>query len=134
VIARSAAAFGYDALLLDPSCCDPLYRRASRVSMGEVFGVPHAWLGRLPDGLMAVRDAGFAVVALTPGPGAEDLDAVVAGVAVADRVALLLGAEGHGLSDGALAAADRRVRIPIAPTVDSLNVGAAAAVALYALR
>ncbi len=134
VIARSAAAFGYDALLLDPSCCDPLYRRASRVSMGEVFGVPHAWLDRLPDGLAVVRAAGFSVVALTPDPGAEDLDAVVAGVGAGDRVAVLFGAEGHGLSEGALAVADRRVRIPISPSVDSLNVGAAAAVALYALR
>lgn len=134
VIARSAAAFGYDGLLLDHSCCDPLYRRASRVAMGEVFGVPHAWLGRLPDGLAVVRAHGFAVVALTPDGGAEDIDAVVASFGPDDRVALLLGAEGHGLAAATMEAADRRARIPISPAVDSLNVGAAAAVALYALR
>lgn len=134
VIARSAAAFGYQALLLDHSCCDPLYRRASRVAMGEVFGLPHAWLGRLPDGLAVLRERGFTVVALTPDSGAEDLDAVVAGLAADERVALLLGAEGHGLRSDTVAAADRRVRIPISAAVDSLNVGAAAAVALYAVR
>jgi tRNA G18 (ribose-2'-O)-methylase SpoU len=134
VIARSAVAFGYDALLLDHACCDPLYRRAARVAMGEVYGLPHAWLGRLPEGLDVLRAAGFAVVALTPAPDAEDLDTVVAAFAPTDRVALLLGAEGHGLAAATVVAADRRVRIPIAPEVDSLNVGAAAAIALYALR
>lgn len=134
VIARSAAAFGYGALLLDDACCDPLYRRASRVAMGEVFAVPHAWLGRLPEGLGVVRAASFVVVALTPAEGAEPLDDVVATLAGEQRVAVLLGAEGHGLSAETVAAADRRVRIPISPSVDSLNVGAAAAIALYALR
>ena len=102
--------------------------------MGEVFGLPHAWLGRLPAGLDVVRDHGFVVVALTPDGGAEDLDAVVGGLAADARVALLLGAEGHGLTADTVAASDRRVRIPIRADVDSLNVGAAAAVALYALR
>ncbi len=134
VIARSAAAFGYEALLLDHACCDPLYRRASRVAMGEVFGLPPAWLGRLPDGLAVLRERGFTIVALTPDGGAEDLDVVVAGFAHDERVALLLGAEGHGLRPDTVVAADRRVRIPISAAVDSLNVGAAAAVALYAVR
>lgn len=134
VIARSAAAFAYDAMLLDHSCCDPLYRRASRVAMGEVFGLPHARLGRLPEGLALLHGHGFTVVALTPDDGAEDLDEVVAGFDPDARVALLLGAEGHGLRVDTVAAADRRVRIPISPLVDSLNVGAAAAIALYAVR
>ena len=134
VIARSAAAFGYDALLLDHACCDPLYRRASRVAMGEVFAVPHAWLGRLPAGLDVLRSLGFALVALTPAAGSEALDHAVAALGTDAQVAVLLGAEGHGLADDTVAAADRRVRIPIRPAVDSLNVGAAAAIALYALR
>ena len=134
VIARTAAAFAYDALLLDRTCCDPLYRRASRVAMGEVFALAHAWLGRLPDGFAPLRERGFVIVALTPAPDAEALDDVVAGLAVDARVAVLFGAEGHGLADATAAVADRRVRIPIRAGVDSLNVGAAAAVALYGLR
>ena len=130
-IARAARAFGIDGLLLDPTCTDPYSRRTVRVSMGEVLGLPiaraaaHAWPGVLAD----VRQAGFEVWAMTPDRSADD----VWSVTVPDRVAVLLGAEGPGLSRGALGDADRRVRIPISATVDSLNVGQAAAVTFAAL-
>jgi tRNA G18 (ribose-2'-O)-methylase SpoU len=129
-IARSASALGVDALLLDPTCADPLYRRCVRVSMGEVLFVPWARLAPWPDALEDVRAAGFTLVALTPAPAADELEAVLA--ATAGRVALLLGSEAAGLSAAALAAADRTARIPIRPGVDSLNVGHAAAIAFDA--
>lgn len=124
---RNAAAFGLDAVLLCPRCADPLYRRSVRVSVGHVLGVPFARLDPWPGALGALRDAGFALVALTPDPTAEPLRRL--DPASLGRVALLLGAEGPGLSAAALARADRRVRIPMAPGVDSLNVAAASAVA-----
>ena len=123
----NAAAFGFDAVLLCPRCADPLYRRSVRVSVGHVLGVPFARLAPWPGALDAVRDADFALVALTPAPGAEPLSRL--DPASLGRAALLLGAEGPGLSAAALARADRRVRIPMAPGVDSLNVAAASAVA-----
>jgi tRNA G18 (ribose-2'-O)-methylase SpoU len=123
---RNAAAFGVEAVLLDPQCADPLYRRSVRVSMGHVLQVPFAVPdGAWPASLAAVRDAGFAVLALTPAADAIELRSVVP----PPRWAVLLGAEGPGLSAAALAAADLRVRIPMAPGVDSLNVATAAAVA-----
>lgn len=131
VIARSAVALGADALILDPSCCDPLYRRASRVAMGEVFGLPYAYAPRFPDGLDVVVDAGFSLLALTPDATAEAIDDLSFGPD--ERVALVLGAEGPGLSDATLARVGRRVRIPIHGHVDSLNVAAAAAIACYVL-
>jgi tRNA G18 (ribose-2'-O)-methylase SpoU len=129
LIARSARALGMDAMLLDPSCCDPLYRRASRVAMGEVFGFPYARVDRLPGSLAVVRDAGFRVLALTPSDAAVPLDEVR--LDAGERVALLLGTEGRGLSEPALDAADTTVRIPMHHGVDSLNVGVAAAIACY---
>lgn len=129
---RNAAAFGVDAVLLSPGCCDPLYRRAVRVSMGQVLHVPFAELAPWPDALdSVVRAHGFATLALTPGGDAVDVDAVAADPP--DRIAVLVGAEGPGLSAAALDAADVRVRIPIAPTVDSVNVATAAAIALHRL-
>ena len=128
---RSAAGLGMDAVLLSPSSCDPLYRRTVRVSMGQVFAVPYAYLDRWPEGIADVRDAGFRVLALTPHHEATDLADVV--VAPDDKVALLFGAEGPGLTEQALSASDERVRIPMAAGVDSLNVGAAAAVACWVL-
>ena len=128
-IARSAAGLGMDALLLDERSCDPLYRRAIRVSMGEVLAFPHARLAPWPAALAEVRAAGFRILALTPDPDAVPLGAVAP--APGERVALLLGAEGSGLSAGALAEADDAVRIPMVAGVDSLNVAAAAAVACY---
>ncbi|MFJ8192282.1 TrmH family RNA methyltransferase [Streptomyces sp. NPDC096094] len=130
-IFRSAAALGMEAVLLSPDCADPLYRRSVKVSMGAVFSVPYARLGTWPAGLEAVRDGGFTLLALTPDERAESLDEVVPHRM--DRVALMLGAEGDGLSRRALAASDAWVRIPMSHGVDSLNVGAAAAVAFYAV-
>jgi tRNA G18 (ribose-2'-O)-methylase SpoU len=131
VIARSAVALGMDALLLDPSCCDPLYRRASRVAMGEVFALPWTRLDRFPAGLAPLMDAGFTLLALTPDPSAEALDQL--GLADDEKVALVLGAEGPGLTEATMAAVGRRARIPIRSGVDSLNVGVAAAIACYAI-
>lgn len=129
VIVRSAAALGVDAMLLDPTCSDPLYRRAARVSMGEVYRFPYARTDTLPAGLAVLREAGFLIVALTPADDAVDIAAVPAH----ERIALVLGTEGHGLREPTLAAADLRAKIPMHGSVDSLNVGAAAAVACYAL-
>jgi tRNA G18 (ribose-2'-O)-methylase SpoU len=128
-IARSARALAVDGLVLDPTCIDPYYRRIVRVSMGEVLLLPIARATRWPGDLDAVRTAGFRLLALTPDPAAESLWELDG----RGPVALLLGAEGPGLSKEALAAADRRVRIPIDPAVDSLNVGHAAAIAFAAL-
>jgi tRNA G18 (ribose-2'-O)-methylase SpoU len=124
-IARSARAFGIGALVLDPTCIDPYYRRTVRVSMGEILFIPVARTANLAAGLDTIRAAGFEVWALTPRSGATDLWTLP----VPDRLALLLGAEGPGLSPAAMDAASTQVRIPIAPDVDSLNVAAAAAVA-----
>ncbi|WP_432127890.1 TrmH family RNA methyltransferase [Streptomyces sp. bgisy082] len=130
-IFRSAAALGMDAVLLSPDCADPLYRRSVKVSMGAVFSVPYARLEGWPGGLETVRKAGFELLALTPAERAVSIDE--AAPHKRDRVALMLGAEGEGLSQKALRAADEWVRIPMAHGVDSLNVGAAAAVAFYAV-
>ncbi|MFG2332041.1 TrmH family RNA methyltransferase [Streptomyces sp. NPDC048604] len=130
-IFRSAAALGMDAVLLSPDCADPLYRRSVKVSMGAVFSVPYARLDTWPKGLEAVREAGFKLLALTPAERAASIDE--AAPHKLERVALMLGAEGEGLSRQALMAADEWVRIPMAHGVDSLNVGAAAAVAFYAV-
>ncbi|MDT9592403.1 RNA methyltransferase [Nocardioides zeae] len=127
-IFRSGAALGFDAVLLAPRCADPLYRRAVKVAMGAVFSLP--WT-RLPDwrtGLDLLAERGFTTVALTLADDAVD---VVDAVAGQERVALVLGSEGHGLSAEWQAAADRRAVIPMHHGVDSLNVAAAAAVACY---
>lgn len=122
---------GMDAVLLSPDCADPLYRRSVKVSMGAVFSVPYARLEAWPKGLDSVRAAGFKLLALTPHQKASPIDE--AAPQNLERVALMLGAEGDGLSTQALVAADEWVRIPMAHGVDSLNVGAAAAVAFYAV-
>jgi tRNA G18 (ribose-2'-O)-methylase SpoU len=130
-IFRSAAALGVDAVLLSPRCADPLYRRSVKVAMGAVFTLP--WT-RLPDwysALPGLTDAGFTTVALTLADGAEPIEQAVAGV---DRLALVMGGEGHGLSPRWSAAADRRAVIPMGAGIDSLNVAAATAVACYAAR
>ena len=130
-IVRSASALGVDALLLDPDSCDPLYRRSLRISMGEALSLPHARTEPLPAGLAPLREAGFVLGGADPGPRAVDIASVAA--AGHDRLALLLGSRGPGLSPAVLAEADVRVRIPLAAGVDSLNVAAAAAIAFYAL-
>lgn len=131
VIARSAVGLGADAMLLDPDCVDPLYRRSSRVAMGEVFALPYARTARFPAGLDVLRDHGFSLLALTPDESASPIDDL--SFAPEERVALVLGAEGSGLTAETMASVDRRVRIPLHGGVDSLNVGAAAAIACYVL-
>lgn len=127
-ILRSAAAFGLDAVLLAPRCADPLYRRAVKVAMGAVFSVPWTRLPEWYDTMPALAQAGFTTVALTLAEDAVDLASAVSGV---DRVALVLGGEGHGLSPRWQQSAMRRATIPMTPDVDSLNVAAAAAIACY---
>lgn len=128
---RGAAALGIDAVLLSPTCADPLYRRSVRVSMGEVFAIPYATLAPWPAGLDQVRAAGFTVLAMTPAPDAVPIQRLTP--AQRERAALLLGAEGPGLTAAAQAASDVRVLIPMRRAVDSLNVAAAAAVAFWEL-
>jgi tRNA G18 (ribose-2'-O)-methylase SpoU len=130
-VARTSVALGADALLLDPTTCDPLYRRCVRVSMGQILAIEWTRLAPWPSGLDALARQGFRLLALTPREPATPLDRVTRGPG--DRVALLVGAEGPGLSDAALRAAER-VRIPLANDVDSLNVGHALAIALFSLR
>lgn len=132
-IFRNAAALGADAVVLGPNCCDPLYRKAIRTSMGAALRVPFAQAGEWPAAVDRLRDAGFTVVALTPSPDAMDIDAFVEGREAGGRLALLAGSEGPGLSAAALEAADARVRIPMAAGVDSVNVATAVAIALHRL-
>ena len=131
-IFRSAAGIGADAVLVSPRCADPLYRRSVRVSMGTVFQVPWARLEPWPDGLEVLQRHGFTVAALALTPHSLTLTELAD--RRLDRVALVLGTEGDGLGRQTLAAADVTVRIPMAGGVDSLNVAAAAAVALWALQ
>ena len=131
-IARSALALGIDGLLLDPRCADPLYRRSVRVSMGHVLALPFAVLPDWPAGLGRLHDAGYLTVALTPAPDAVDLTDV--DPRANPRTAVLLGAEGPGLTPEAQQAARVRARIPMRPGVDSLGVAAAAAIAFATLR
>ena len=132
-IFRSAAALGMDAVLLSPTCCDPLTRRAVRVSMGTVFQLPWATFDTWPAGGMEIlRGAGFATCAMalrddSLALGDERLNSL-------PKIAIVLGAEGDGLANGTIAACDYTVRIPMAHGVDSLNVAAASAVAFWELR
>ncbi|MGW0183895.1 TrmH family RNA methyltransferase [Nocardia sp. NPDC003345] len=124
---RNAAGLGVDAVLFGDRCADPLYRRSVRVSMGHVLRVPFASVPRWPDGLGELRLRGFQVIALSPDPAAPTLATALTG----RRVALLLGAEGPGLTEEAMAASDVRARIPMSAGTDSLNVATAAAMAFY---
>jgi tRNA G18 (ribose-2'-O)-methylase SpoU len=126
---RAAAALGADAVLLSPGCADPLYRKSIRTSMAAALTLPFAVIERWPAGLTELRSLGFSIVALTPS-GNEEISAVQR----PERAALLLGHEGVGLTAETLALSDRRVRIPMMPAADSLNVVTAAAVALDRLR
>lgn len=131
-IFRAVAGIGADAVLITPRCADPLYRRSVRVSMGTVFQVPWTRIPEWPEGARMLRELGFQLAALALDDRAVDLDEYAA--SPPKRVAIVLGAEGDGLSRAALAEADSVVTIPMAHGVDSLNVAAASAVALYALR
>ncbi|WP_216895191.1 TrmH family RNA methyltransferase [Nocardia alni] len=126
-IFRNAAGLGADAVLFGDRCADPLYRRAVRVSMGHVLRVPFARLPQWPGSLESLRSRGFQIIALTPNPAAATLAQALSG----ERVALLLGAEGPGLTEEAMCATDIRARIPMTPGTDSLNVATAAAMAFY---
>ncbi|WP_328291759.1 RNA methyltransferase [Kineococcus sp. NBC_00420] len=129
-IFRSVAAFGVDGVVVSPRCADPLYRRSVRVSMGTVLHLPWARAGSWPGDLTLLREAGFTVAALALSDDSVDLGSFAA----PDRLALLLGTEGDGLSRRAVSGADVVVQIPMDPRVDSLNVAAASAVALWETR
>ncbi|QLD10487.1 TrmH family RNA methyltransferase [Microbacterium oleivorans] len=129
---RAAAGLGADAVLVSDRCADPLYRRSVRVSMGTVFQVPWTRLPAWPDAAPLLREAGLHLAALALADDAVPLDVFAADRP--ERVALLMGTEGDGLSRRALEAADTIVTIPMSGGVDSLNVAAASAVALWALR
>lgn len=129
---RSAAALGVDAVLVTPRCADPLYRRAIRVSMGTVFQVPWLRLESWPEAIDTLRQYGFLVAALALAPGAVELQDLSR--REPDRLALILGTEGEGLSPETLERSDLSVRIPMNPAVDSLNVAAAGAVAFWECR
>jgi tRNA G18 (ribose-2'-O)-methylase SpoU len=126
---RAGAALGADEVLLSPGCADPLYRKSIRTSMAATLTLPFAAAEPWPDVLDDLRRDGVEIVALTTS-GSEELDSVRR----APRIALVAGHEGRGLSEGALIRADRRVRIPMAPGADSLNVVTAVAIALHGLR
>lgn len=132
-IIRNAAGLGWDGVLLAPRAADPLYRRAVKVSMGTVFSLPWARLDDWGSAVPTLRAAGFTVVALALAPDAVALDDFVA-AGMPDRLAILVGTEGEGLSARWRGGSDAVVQIPMAHGVDSLNVAAATAVACWALR
>ena len=129
---RNAMAFGAGAVMLSPGCCDPLYRKAVRVSIGGTLRVPFAVIDEWPSGLASLRQAGYTLVGLTPDAHALELGAWAFQGRRPGRIALVLGHEGSGLSEAALAMVDEKVRIEMAAGVDSLNVATAAGVAMYA--
>lgn len=132
-IFRNAAALGAEAVILGPGCCDPLYRKAIRVSMGAALRVPFCWAEIWPGDLRMLREAGFVVAALTPAQDAVEIAAFAGTLPAGAKVALLAGSEGGGLTAAALSRADLAVRIPMAPGADSLNVATAVAIALHGL-
>ena len=129
-IFRNAAGLGVDAVVFGVGCADPLYRRAVRVSMGHALLVPFARADAWPADLNLLRDRGFRLLAMTPDPRAGTLSEVM-GTLVAEKVAVLVGAEGPGLTETVMRVSDARVRIPMARGTDSLNVATAAACAFY---
>ena len=134
---RSAAALGMDGILVTPSCCDPLYRRAVRVSMGTVFQIPWTQIGEDPSqwpqpGLSHLRDMGFQTVAMALSDRSVSIEDPV--LARAEKLAVILGTEGDGLPTRTIAECDYTARIPMCHGVDSLNVAAAGAVIFWQLR
>jgi tRNA G18 (ribose-2'-O)-methylase SpoU len=129
-IFRNAAGLSVDAVVFGMGCADPLYRRAVRVSMGHALLVPYAWTEAWPDDLQLLRDNGFRLLAMTPDPSASTVAQAMT-VLTDERVAILVGAEGPGLTKRAMWASDMRVRIPMSRGTDSLNVATAAALAFY---
>ncbi|MCX6549963.1 MAG: RNA methyltransferase [Acidobacteria bacterium] len=133
-IFRNALAFGAGGVVLSSACCDPLYRKAIRVSMGASLKVPFAADSSWPAGLDAVTTAGFQLLAMSPAPSAVDIDDAVAACVPGSGIAVMLGHEGSGLTGAAGRGAGVHARIPMQPGVDSLNVSTAAGVALHACR
>lgn len=132
-IFRAAAALGMDGILLTPTCCDPLNRRAARVSMGTVFQIPWARFSGWPEeGMAWLKEQGFQTAALALSQRSISIDHPA--LAQADKLAVLLGTEGNGLAQDTIDRCDYTVRIPMAHGVDSLNVAAASAVAFWQLR
>lgn len=129
-IFRNAAGLDVDAIVFGTGCADPLYRRAVRVSMGHALLVPYAWASDWPNDLTSLQDNDFRLLAMTPDPAARTLADAMADVAD-QRLAVLVGAEGPGLSEHVMRASDMRVRIPMSRGTDSLNVATAAALAFY---
>ena len=129
---RNASALDADLICIDSASCDPLYRRAVRVSMGQVFSINHARIPNLRQGLETLMNSGFVCIALTPDPSAEDISDL--SLEEDTPVALLVGAEGAGLTPATLKACTYKLRIPMSKNVDSLNVATAAAVGLFAIR
>ncbi len=129
-IFRNAAGLDVDAVVFGSGCADPLYRRAVRVSMGHALLVPYARATEWPADLNTLRQMGFRLLAMTPASDAATLSAAMTTMR-GERVAILVGAEGPGLSHAALKASDQRVRIPMSRGTDSLNVATAAALAFY---
>ncbi len=131
-IFRTAAALGVDGVVISPRAADPLYRRSVRVSMGAVFTVPYARAQDWPGVIDDIRRAGFRAFALTPTEGATDLDDVAIGRG--ERIAVVVGTEGAGLSREAVERCDEAIRIPMSAGIDSLNVATAAGIAFWELR
>jgi tRNA G18 (ribose-2'-O)-methylase SpoU len=129
-IFRNAAGLGVDAVVFGSGCADPLYRRAVRVSMGHALLVPYAWAAAWPGDLKLLQDNGFRLLAMTPDPAAYTLPDAMAKVGT-EKVGILVGAEGPGLTEKAMRASDIRVKIPMSRGTDSLNVATAAALAFY---
>jgi tRNA G18 (ribose-2'-O)-methylase SpoU len=129
-IFRNAAGLSVDAVVFGAGCADPLYRRAVRVSMGHALLVPYAWAKQWPADLVMLKEAGFRLLAMTPHPEAAMLPQAMEAVRD-ERVAVLVGAEGPGLTPATLRSSDVRVRIPMSRGTDSLNVATAAALAFY---
>jgi len=131
---RNALALGASSVLLSPRCCDPLYRKAVRVSLGAVMRLPYARARGWPDDLLVLRAAGYTLVALDPAEVGERGETLAGfGARAVGPLALIVGSEGGGLSDVILERADARVRIPMAAGSDSINVSTAAAIAIQQL-
>jgi tRNA G18 (ribose-2'-O)-methylase SpoU len=130
---RNAEAFGADAVLLSPGCADPLYRKALRTSSGAALIVPFASAAPWPDALDRVRTAGFTLAAMTPAADATPIGSFVTALSPEDRVAVLLGSEGDGLTTDATNRAHARIRISMSAAVDSLNIATASGIALHRL-
>ncbi len=131
---RSAEAFGVDAILLSPGCCDPFYRKAIRTSSGAALVVPFAAAAPWPEALDRLKSQGFLIAATTPGGEATDVGAFVDTPAARGRIAVIFGTEGQGLTAETLARADVRLRVAMSGALDSLNIATTAGIVLHRLH